>query len=319
MTVLVVGGSGFIGTRLISTLLDAGHGVVNFDRHRSTTHPDLSIEGDVRSVQQLTAAAAGTTAIVHLAAEHRDDVQPLSLYAEVNVGGAEAVAAAASAHGIRRIVFTSTVALYGLDKNDAGEDSEPEPFNEYGRSKLEAEQVFRSWAAADPQRALTIVRPSVVFGEGNRGNVYNLARQVAARRFLMVGRGDNRKSMSYVGNIVDFLASCLDAKPGTVTINYADKPDLSTHELITVLRDALQIRHSGGVRLPLWLGLTAGHAIDVVARVTRRTFPVSAIRIRKFVADTTVNTDRLAATGYRPRVGLDEAIRRTVAAEFPRD
>jgi nucleoside-diphosphate-sugar epimerase len=135
----------------------------------------------------------------------------------------------------------------------------------------------------------------------------------------MVGRGENRKSMSYVGNIVDFLASCLDAAPGVTTINYADKPDLSTRELIAVLRDALQIRHSGGVWLPLWLGLTAGYGIDVVARVTRRTFPVSAVRIRKFVADTTVNTDRLTATGYRPRVGLDEAIRRTVAAEFPRD
>ena len=71
------------------------------------------------------------------------------------------------------------------------------------------------------------------------------------------------------------------------------------------------------VRLPLWLGLAAGHTFDLAARVTRRTFPISAIRIRKFVSDTTVNTDRLDASGYRPRYSLAEGIQRTIEAEFP--
>ena len=164
--------------------------------------------------------------------------------------------------------------------------------------------------------SLVIVRPSVVFGEGNRGNVYNLARQVASGRFLMVGDGSNRKSMTYVGNIVEYLADALDSPAGTHTNNYADKPDLSTRELIDVLQEAMDIRGSK-VKLPLPLGLAAGHAFDLVARVTRRTFPISAIRIRKFVSDTTVNTDRLTATGYTPHYSLSEGIRRTIEAEFP--
>lgn len=317
MRTLVVGGSGFIGTRLIDTLLERGHAVSNFDRDLSERHPELTVRGDVRSAEELAAAAQGHDAVIHLAAEHRDDVTPLSLYTEVNIGGAHALVEAATRVGLRRIVFTSTVAVYGLDKNNAAESSEPEPFNEYGRTKLEAEKVFKAWADAEESRSLTIVRPSVVFGEGNRGNVYNLARQIHSRRFLMVGGGGNRKSMSYVGNIVEFLADALDAQAGTTTVNYADKPDLTTRELVTVLRTAMDIRHSGGLRLPLWLGLWAGHAIDLVAKASRRTFPISAIRIRKFASDTTVNTDRLAATGYRPRYGLDEAIRRTIDTEFP--
>lgn len=317
MRVLVIGGSGFIGSRLIEVLIERGHEVTNFDLVASSSEEAMTVIGDVRDAKALTAVAADHDAIVHLAAEHRDDVSPASRYTEVNVDGSRAVIAAAEANGIDRIVFTSTVAVYGLDKNNADEESTPEPFNEYGRTKLEAEQLFRAWAEADPERSLTIVRPSVVFGEGNRGNVYNLARQVHARRFLMVGDGSNHKSMSYVGNIVEFLAGALEAPAGITLINYADKPDLSTRELLAVLRAAMGIKHGGALRLPLWLGLAGGHAIDGVAKVTRRNFPVSAIRIRKFVADTTVNTERLQATGYRPKHSLAEGIARTIEAEFP--
>jgi nucleoside-diphosphate-sugar epimerase len=157
----------------------------------------------------------------------------------------------------------------------------------------------------------------VVFGEGNRGNVYTLAKQVSSGRFIMVGDGSNKKSMSYVGNIVEFLADALGAPAGQLTSNFADKPDLSTAELITVLKGAMNISKPGRLRLPLGVGLAAGHLFDLAAKLSGRTFPVSAIRIRKFAADTTVNTDRLLASGYRPRFTLSEALERTIAAEFP--
>jgi nucleoside-diphosphate-sugar epimerase len=317
MRVLIVGGSGFIGSRLLVTLTERGHSVTNFDRSLSAIYPELTILGDVRSSDELAAAGAGHDAVIHLAAEHRDDVHPLSLYEEVNVGGARALVAASEKAGINRIVFTSTVAIYGLDKNDAAEDSVPEPFNEYGRTKLAAEQIFRAWADAAQTRSLVVVRPSVVFGEGNRGNVYNLAKQVASGRFLMVGDGSNRKSMSYVGNIVEFLANAIDEPAGQHTFNFADKPDLSTAELMAVLNASMHIARPSRLRLPLALGLAAGHLLDLTARLSGRTFPVSAIRIRKFVADTTVNTDRLIDSGYTPRFTIQEALERTIAAEFP--
>ncbi|MBH0023543.1 NAD(P)-dependent oxidoreductase [Salinibacterium sp. SWN248] len=317
MKILVVGGSGFIGTRLLETLHEQGHTFTNFDRQVSALFPEQSVTGDVRSADELTTASVGHDAIINLAAEHRDDVSPLSLYTEVNVGGAHALIAAAEANDIRRIVFTSTVAIYGLDKNDAAEDSVPEPFNEYGRSKLAAEGVFSAWANADASRSLAIVRPSVVFGEGNRGNVYNLAKQVSSGRFIMVGKGDNKKSMSYVGNIVGYIASRLDAPTGIEIRNFADKPDLSTKELISILRDEMNVHAASGLRLPLPLGIAAGYVFDAAAKITRRTFPISAVRIRKFAADTTVNTDRLRSSGYTATYSLQDALKRTLASEFP--
>jgi nucleoside-diphosphate-sugar epimerase len=317
MKVLVVGGSGFIGTRLIEVLLERGHKVTNFDCVRPSISTTEYIEGDVRNVTALTSAATGQDAIINLAAAHRDDVQPVSLYTEINVDGARAVCDAAAASGITRVVFTSSVAIYGLDKVNPTEDFEPDPFNEYGRTKLQAEEVFTRWAAGEDSRSLSIVRPSVVFGEGNRGNVHTLAAQVASGRFIQVGNGSNRKSMSYVGNIVEFLADCLENPAGVRITNFADKPDLSTAELVALLRETLGRTRGSSVKLPLAVGVFAGHCFDVLGKITRRQFAISAIRMRKFAAETTVGTDRLEATGFTPRYTLKESLTRTLAAEFP--
>ena len=71
-----------------------------------------------------------------------------------------------------KIIFTSSVAIYGFAPANTGEDGKPDYFNDYGRTKYLAEQVYKKWQAEDPEnRTLVIVRPTVIFGEGNRGNV----------------------------------------------------------------------------------------------------------------------------------------------------
>ena len=88
MNIIVTGGSGFIGTNLSSDLLKEGHNVTIYDKLISDTYPDLCIVGDVRDKEKLTHSMRGVDAVYHLAAEHRDDVRPVSLYHDVNVGGA---------------------------------------------------------------------------------------------------------------------------------------------------------------------------------------------------------------------------------------
>jgi GlcNAc-P-P-Und epimerase len=317
MNILITGGSGFVGTRLVGELLQAGHQVAIFDTAPSAAHPELSIRGDLRDAEALSRAAAGRDAIIHLAAEHRDDVRPVSLYQDVNVGGAVNVTAAARLAGCRRIIFTSSVAVYPLNYPAPTEDTQPRPFNPYGESKLKAEEIFRRWAQDTPGASLAIVRLCVVFGEGNRGNVYNLLSQIHRRRFLMVGRGQNRKSMAYVGNVIHFVIRCLDLPAGTHLYNYADKPDLSVAELVAHAQTALgRSEATSRLRLPFWLGLGAGLVLDGVSKVTGRRFPISAIRIRKFCADTTVSTARLEMTGFGRPYSLEEALLGTVRHEF---
>lgn len=317
MKALVTGGAGFIGTRLVARLLEAGHEVRILDKVESTVFPSLMMIGDVRDEAAVDAAARGMDVAFNLAAEHQDNVRPASLYYDVNVGGARHLVAACTRHGVKRIVFTSSVAVYGLDAGTPDETFEPSPFNDYGRSKLEAEVIFRGWADEDSHREIVIIRPTVIFGEGNRGNVYNLIRQVTSGRFVMVGDGYNRKSMGYVGNIAAFLAYVASQPATGVRIfNYADKPDLDMNSLVHLIRVSCGLGAAPPPRMPFWVGLAGGAAFDLLAAVTRRQFAVSAIRVRKFCASTTVNVEQLAATGFAPPYSLQEGMRRFLESEF---
>ncbi len=316
MKILVIGGSGFIGSRLIELLIGDNHVVTNLDLRASAKFPELTTLGDVRNSEDVRAAATSCDAIINLAAEHRDDVRPLSLYESVNVGGAHVVADCAAELGISRIMFTSSVAVYGLDKVSPDETSPTEPFNEYSRTKLAAEQILTKWVEADGTRSLVIVRPSVVFGEGNRGNVDALIRAIASRRFIMTGRGSNRKSMSYVGNVSAFLASRLDSTPGTHLFNYADTPDLTSREIVDTICAALKVTLLVPVALPLLLSVMAGYVFDVVAKLTGKSMPISAIRVRKFCAETSVGTNRLRSSGFVAPFELRTALQRTIENDF---
>jgi nucleoside-diphosphate-sugar epimerase len=314
--VLVTGGSGFIGTNLVNLLTQRDDPVVIFDKEPSRSWPDLCIEADVRDQDALDDALTDVGVVFHLAAAHRDDVRPVSLYHDVNVGGAENLVEAAEKNGVDKIIFTSSVALYGLNVGTPTEDSPARPFNDYGQSKHDAERVFRKWADADPRRTLVIVRPVVIFGEDNRGNVYNLLKQLTSGMFVMVGAGKNQKSMGYVLNIAGFLAHCLDLAPGTHVFNFADKPDITMRELVAMVRKSLG-KSGVPLSIPYPIGLCGGYVFDALSRLTNKSLSISSIRIKKFCADTTVSADRIAETGFTSPHELRSALERVIEYEFP--
>lgn len=310
----VIGGSGFIGTWLVSLLLARQHAVRIIDINSSRDHPELVVQADVRDRAALQAACRGCDVLYNLAAEHRDDVRPVELYRQVNVVGARHTCAVAEALGIERLIFTSTVAVYGLPEGEVDETAPTQPFNEYGRTKLEAEQVFRAWAERRAQRSLAIVRPTVVFGPGNRGNVHLLLEQVASGRSIVIGNGRNRKSMAYVGNLAEFLAYALGFGPGIHLYNYVDKPDLDMNGLVALANETLG--RGRPVRIPYALGMAAGTVSDWLARLTGLQLPISRIRVRKYAADTRFAADLIASTGFEPRYSLHDALVATIRHEF---
>lgn len=314
--IAVLGGSGFIGTKLVTRLLDQGHEVLIYDLVESTTFPELCTLGDVRDGTALGKACVGCDVIVNLAAAHRDDVRPVSLYHDVNVGGAEKVVQVAAELGIKTIVFTSSVAIYGYTTEPLGEEAPANPFNPYGQSKWGAEVVLRAWQEADPERSLVLIRPTVVFGAGNRGNVYNLIRQIASKKFFMVGDGNNHKSMAYVENIASALAFVLGSGPGCHTYNYADKPDFSMKDLVQSIKRALGHKSDMPIRLPYGLVYSAGAVFDLLSSITGRSFPISRVRVEKFCANTEFKADKIFASGFKPAVDMKTALSDTVKAEF---
>jgi len=317
LKVCVIGGSGFIGTRLVRRLRSKEQLSVNIiDKVLSKTHSDLVTLSDVRLIEQLRTSISNESVIINLAAEHRDDVRPLSLYDEVNVGGARNICTVARDKGVQTIIFTSTVAVYGFAPIGTDESGKIAPFNDYGRTKYEAEQVFKAWQGEAPtERTLVIIRPTVVFGEQNRGNVYNLLRQIASGKFVMVGSGENRKSMAYVENVAAFIEHAIRFKPGVHIYNFIDKPDFTMSQLVVSVKRILGQGEKISFRLPFVMGYAIGKGFDLVAAITGKRLAISSIRVKKFCANSVYNT-AIDSTGFVAPVPLVQAIEQTIRHEF---
>lgn len=314
--VVIIGGAGFIGTNLCERLYDKQISFSILDLKISRRFPDRSIICDIRDKDALRGCVDGNI-VVNLAAVHRDDVIDLGEYETTNVTGTRNVIDICVEKEIERIVFTSSVAVFGFAPVGTDENGAIQPFNEYGRTKWRAEQMLEEWHQGDPdRRALMVVRPTVVFGEGNRGNVFNLLNQIASGRFLMVGDGTNRKSMAYVGNVSAFLDACIHATRKRGTFNYVDTPDTDMNALVCLVRGKLRGKPAVGVRLPRWLGIFIGRLFDAVAKLTGRRFPISAIRVAKFTADSVFGSAKRDLDGFEPPFTLEEGLERTLQAEF---
>jgi nucleoside-diphosphate-sugar epimerase len=311
----LVGGSGFIGTNLAKRLCKGGDLFRIGDLKESAQFSNLSDILDVTKIDDLKNKLEGS-AVVNLAAVHRDDVIDSNDYYYTNVYGARVLCEVCEEKGINKIVFTSSVAVYGFAPSGTREDGTVNPFNEYGRTKALAEEVYRAWRERDPEnRSLIIIRPTVVFGEGNRGNVYNLLNQINSRAFAMIGNGKNKKSMAYVENLSAFLVKCIESDEKYAVYNYVDTPDFTMNGLVSLVRGKLRGNPSVGIRIPKVIGLMAGYTADILAKLGVK-LPISSVRVKKFCASSEFSSAKADLDGFEAPYTLQEGLDRTLEAEF---
>jgi len=313
--IAVIGGSGFVGSRLIQEL--GSKQCYNIDKNQSPFFPEITRIKNICDPGLKDVLAEETEQVVLLAAEHRDDVSPTTLYYDVNVEGTKRVLSLMDELNIKKIVFTSSVAIYGLNKDNPGEDHQEDPFNHYGKSKWMAEEALRAWYGEDPDnRTLTILRPTVIFGERNRGNVFNLLKQIASGRFLQIGKGQNVKSMAYVGNISSFLQYCISfQKPEYQVYNYIDKPDLNMNELVSLVRDKIG-KPKSIHKIPYFIGMVGGYCFDFLSWISGKNLRISSVRVRKFCATTQFDATKVLNSGFKAPFTLQEGLERTLQYEF---
>lgn len=258
MRTLVTGAAGFVGTALVEQLVGAGRFDVRAAlRHEVSKLPvgtGSVVVGDLTPNTAWQQALAGVETIVHLAARvhvMRDAAaDPLTEFRWVNVGGTLNLARQAAAAGVRRFVFLSSVKVNGegaltsnrFTRGKAGvykEGDPPAPQDTYGISKHEAEVGLRE-IAAETGMGVAIIRSPLVYGPGVKANFQALMRAVARGIPLPLGAVHNRRSLVALGNLVDFILTCIE-RPAAAneTFFVSDGEDLSTPELIRRLARAM--------------------------------------------------------------------------------
>ena len=305
-TVLVTGGTGFLGRAVLRALEEGGYRARAFQRSAtSRASSAASATGDVRDPEAVGRAVSGADAVVHAAGlAHVFTGADRAPFSDVNETGTDVVARAAVAAGVRRLILVSSVSVYGGTANGGAEDAPLCPKDAYARSKAAAEG--RSIAAVSgTATGLTILRMATLYGDGDRGNVQRLLRAIAAGRFIWIGSGANHKSLLHVD---DAARACV--LPLTMPVNGVEVFNVSAapatmRAIVDGLAAALG-RASPRVRIPASVaaGIARGSVVlGPRGRALDRT-------VTKWLADDAYPADRFRDHyGFRPQVDLDAGLR----------
>jgi nucleoside-diphosphate-sugar epimerase len=240
--ILVTGATGFVGNALCERL--AGHRALR-GSVRNKTAITLPFDVDVTEAslspdQDWSVALSGVSSVIHCAARVHvmsdDAVDPLSEFRRVNVDGTLLLARQAAESGVRRFIFVSSIKVNGehsLPDQPFMADQLPAPGDPYGVSKCEAEEWLRS-LSRETGMEVVIIRPVLVYGPGVKANFLEMMRWLMRGIPLPLGGiGDNRRSLVYLGNLVDLIITCLDhPAAANQTFLVSDGRDLSTTDLL---------------------------------------------------------------------------------------
>jgi UDP-glucose 4-epimerase len=279
MQILITGANGFVGRALAAELLRCGHAVRGALRRRADSPPMEGIEpvvvGAIDAESDWGAALAACHGVVHLAARVHvmDDTasDPLAAFREVNVAGTLNLARQAARSGVKRFVFVSTVKVNGEGRDAPYRETDAAaPEDAYAMSKWEAEQGLRQ-IERETGMEVVVLRPPLVYGPGVKANFQRLLQLVRRGWPLPLGAIRNRRSLLYLGNLVDAIRLCVEhpAAAGQ-TFLLDDGEPVSTPELIRALARAMG-RPARLLAVPVGVFEFAGALLGKRASVARLT------------------------------------------------
>lgn len=317
-TVVIFGGAGFIGTHLVNYMYEneLAEEIIIADIQPSKSFLLQSdrikhIRVDVRREIDTSKFPEGIDLIVDLAAVHREPGHPAHEYFETNIKGAENVCAFAVAVECRTMFFTSSIAPYGPSEDEKYEESLTVPITPYGSSKLCAEKIRLIWLNQNSENRLAIVRPGVVFGPGEGGNVTRMVRGVISGRFLYLDNKEIVKSGGYIQDLcrsIEWVLVRLSNSERFILYNFTQDPPRSMEQyvdsIIEIAGDVKPVRNCPAVFI-----LALSKVLSVFASFLKLENPYDIVRVRKLTRSNNIRAGYLARNGFEFQYPLKEAFR----------
>jgi nucleoside-diphosphate-sugar epimerase len=320
MHVCVTGGTGFLGAALVRDLLAKQVRVSVLARpspraDRLETHGAEIVRGALDDPDAIARAVADADVVYHLAARV-DTPGSKANFVDANVGGTERVLTACQRHGVGRVIYASSLAVYGpiasgecIDENTA-HDASPQLRDAYAESKILAERFVVSFARSN-SLPIAIVRPGIVYGPGKPLPVGLLGFTLGRHNFVF-GDRNNHFPLNYVENLVDALQQIASSTGHELQqFNILDDDELT---LAKYHAGRTEVDKTTTHFLAGWPVLLAAPFAEVVLKVVPNSGGVrfSKYQVKRGLQDRCHDTHRIREqTGWVPKVPLKEALYRT--------
>jgi UDP-glucose 4-epimerase len=280
--------------------------------------PSIDVRiGDINSLKDMRSAVKGVHLVVHMAAilhvmnPTRDQIP---LYKVVNVDGTRNVVAVALEADVKRLIFFSTIAVYGDSAGSVlNEDTTPRPKTLYAQSKRQAEQIVLDACLPDGRPFGTVMRLAAVFGSRVKGNYRRLLQALAKKRFVLIGPGTNRRTLIYDKDVANAVLAVLNNPSAAGKIfNVTDGEIHSLNDIIQSMCEALG-RKPPRAHLPVAPLRTAANIIDKGTRMLGLDFAGFSNTLDKYTEDLAVDGQKTQdEIGFRPKYDLLAGWKETV-------
>ncbi len=317
MKILVTGGNGFLGSHLVRELVARGHQVramfqPGTDLDRLDGLDVEALEGDLRDADALARLCRGQEVVLHLAAVVQD-WGPWELFREINVDGTRNLIAAVCAEEVRRLVFVSSVAVHRYVGISAGDETWPRDnmTNPYAASKIACEDMLLR-AHRERRLEAVIARPGVFpFGVGDRLALPELLRNHGA--YVHVAGGRARLCTAYAPNFAEGLALCAEVQRAAGQVYVIADDETPTWRQVTDRLFSGVGLSPASRSVPLTAAMTAAMAAEAWAKISRKPPLINRYRVSLAGRDCVFVSHKVKdELGWRPRVGLDQALDATL-------
>lgn len=315
---LVTGAAGFIGAHCVRFIAAQGWQVRALDIHDAP--PDFAALGvdfqkvDLCNAAAMTAALHDVEVVFHLASVHLEVGASYEKFEAVNVKAVSTLVAACAGAGVRRLVHVSSVGVYGhVERPPARESAPLRPDNDYEKTKRAGEDAARE-AASRHRLDLVIIRPSWVYGDGCP-RTEKLVGALRGGKFFYIGAAKNLRHPVYIDDFLQGMWLAADAGKDVAgeTFNIAGPKWMTVQEMVTTFAQAINVRPPT-LRIPRWLGFSAGWAAEIVGGVLKFNPPISRRTLAFFENDNAFDISAARSRlNYEPRVQLLEGVRQAVS------
>lgn len=317
MNVLVTGGTGFIGSHLVSALLKRGYKVYALSRTPPDSNNDTIrdvefVKADINNVQAVSEALKEVRGIFHLAGIINSNGISNKLFWKINYEGTRNLLEFACLNQVKFFVYCSSVAVFGnLAEVPASELTPCNPDNIYGETKLEAESLVRQYQK-EKGLPVVIVRPSWVYGPGDRRTM-KLFKAISKKRFFIIGNGKTLLHPVYVDDLAEgIILSAVNNNAIGKTYILGGDETVPLDTLVQIIADILKVKIPE-YHLPFSIIWLSAVICEILFKILHKEPPIFRRRLDFFIKDQSFSIEKAKKElNFSPSTPIRQGLEKTI-------